>query len=85
MIVKHFNPYFLKKFEWNFKYTTKNTNDYFSLSIIITHTYKEATKKYKNGIKRVMSLFKTGLFLLNIAYNSRIKVRLPFSFILYDI
>lgn len=45
----------------------------------------EATKKYKNGIKRVMSLFKTGLFLLNIAYNSRIKVRLPFSFILYDI
>ena len=44
----------------------------------------ESTKKYKSGIKRVMSIFRTGLFLLNKAFNSTIKVRLPFTFILYD-
>lgn len=44
-----------------------------------------ATKRYKSGIKRVMSIFRTGLFLLNKAFNSTIKVRLPFSFMLYDV
>ena len=53
-----------------------------------------ATKKYKSGIKRVMSFLVavillcteiTDLFLLNKAFNSTIKIRLPFTFILYDI
>ena len=43
-----------------------------------------ATKKYKFGIKRVMSIFRTGLFLLHRAFNSTVKVRLPFTFTLYD-
>lgn len=44
-----------------------------------------ATKKYKSGFKRVMSIFRTGLFLLNKAFNSNIRIRLPFTFILYDV
>lgn len=43
-----------------------------------------ATKKYKSGIKRVMSIFRTELFLLHRAFNSTVKVRLPFTFTLYD-
>ena len=42
------------------------------------------TKKYKSGRKRILSLFKTGLILFNRAFNSKIPIRLPFSFILYD-
>lgn len=57
---------------------SKNHSCYKNLKI-------EATKKYKSGIKRVMSIFRTGLFLLNKAFNSTIKVRLPFTFILYDV
>lgn len=57
---------------------SKNHSCYKNLKI-------EATKKYKSGIKRVMSIFRIGLFLLNKAFNSTIKVRLPFTFILYDV
>ena len=47
---------------------------------IVTH------KTYKNKEKvRVMSLFKTGLTLFHRAHNSRKYIRLPISFILYDI
>lgn len=39
-----------------------------------------------NGIKkRIKSLFSVGLTLFNIAYNSSVYVRLPFTFILYDV
>ena len=57
---------------------SKNSSCYKKLKI-------GATKKYKSGIKRVMSFFRTGLFLLNKAFNSTIKIRLPFTFILYDV
>lgn len=57
---------------------SKNSNCYKKLKI-------ESTKKYKSGRRRIMSIFKTGLFLLHRAFNSTIKVRLPFTFILYDI
>ena len=49
------------------------------------HLVLDSTKKYKSGRKRIMSIFKTGLFLLHKAFNSMIKVRLPFTFILYDL
>lgn len=45
----------------------------------------ESTKRYKSGIKRVISIFRTGLFLLNRAFNSTIYIRLPYTFILYDL
>lgn len=58
---------------------SKNSKCYKSEKII-TH------KKYANGKKvRVMSLFKTGLTLFKRAFNSMKYIRLPFSFILYDI
>ena len=57
---------------------SKNQNCYQNLKI-------DSTKKYKSGRKRIMSIFKTGLFLLHKAFNSMIKVRLPFTFILYDL
>lgn len=56
---------------------SKNNTGYKKLKI-------GATKKYKSGIKRVMSIFRTGLFLLHRAFNSTVKVRLPFTFTLYD-
>lgn len=42
-------------------------------------------KKFKDGVKRVISLFNVGLTLFNIAYNSTRYIRIPFSFTLYDI
>ena len=57
---------------------SKNSSCYKKLKI-------ESTKKYKSGRRRIMSIFKTGLFLLHKAFNSTIKVRLPFTFILYDV
>lgn len=57
---------------------SKNTKCYKNVKI--------TTHKNINGIKRrVKSLFHTGLILFNKAFNSITYVRLPFSFILYDI
>lgn len=44
----------------------------------------DCVRKYKNGAKRIMSLFKTGLALFNIAFNSIKYIRLPYNFKLYD-
>ena len=63
---------------------------------IIGADYSKNSSCYKNidlethsfikGIKiRIKSLFNTGLTLFNRAYNSSIYIRLPFTFILYDI
>lgn len=67
---------------------------------ILGADYSKNTKCYKkvkitthkhfiqNGVrikKRVMSLFNTGLTLFHLAFNSKRYIRLPFSFILYDI
>ena len=57
---------------------SKNSKCYKNVKII-TH------KKLKNGHKiRTMSLFNVGLTLLNMAFNSSIYIRIPFSFTLYD-
>lgn len=57
---------------------TKNSNCYKKVKIE-THTKI-------NGIKtRVMSLFNVGLTLFHIAYNSKVYIRIPFNFILYDV
>lgn len=42
-------------------------------------------KKFRNGIKRVMSLFSVGLTLFKLAFTSSKYIRIPFSFTLYDI
>lgn len=67
---------------------------------ILGADYSKNTKCYKkvkitthkhfiqNGVrikKRVMSLFNTGLTLFHLAFNSSRYIRLPFSFILYDV
>lgn len=58
---------------------SKNTRCYKHIKIV-TH------KKYKNkGLVRVLSLFNTGLTLFKRAINSRIYIRIPIKFILYDI
>ena len=58
---------------------SKNTRCYKNIKIV-TH------KKYKNkGLVRVLSLFNTGLTLFKRAINSRIYIRIPIKFILYDI
>lgn len=58
---------------------TKNSRCYRNVKIS-THKY------YKNkGKVRVVSLFNTGLLLFHMAYNSSRYIRIPFSFILYDI
>lgn len=47
---------------------------------------KITTHKIIKGVKtRVKSLFNTGLTLFHLAFNSNQYIRLPFSFILYDI
>lgn len=56
---------------------SKNTNCYKNIKI-------DAVRNYKNGKKRILSLFKTGLSLFHRAFNSTNYVRLPFRFILYD-
>lgn len=58
---------------------SKNTRCYKNIKIV-TH------KKYKSkGLVRVLSLFNTGLTLFKRAINSRIYIRIPMKFILYDI
>ena len=42
-------------------------------------------KKIKGIKKRVMSLFNVGLTLFHLAHNSNRYIRIPFSFILYDV
>ena len=47
---------------------------------------KITTHKIRNGVKqRVMSLFKTGLTLIKLAFNSFKYIRISYRFILYDI
>lgn len=47
---------------------------------------KITTHKIFNGTrKRILSLFNTGLTLVNLAFNSSRYIRLPFTLILYDI
>lgn len=57
---------------------TKNSNCYKNVKLT-TH------KKFKDGVKRVMSLFNIGLTLFKLAFNSNKYIRIPFSFTLYDI
>jgi len=57
---------------------TKNTNVYKNVKLT-TH------KKFKDGIKRVMSLFNIGLTLFKLAFNSNKYIRIPYKFILYDL
>ena len=57
---------------------TKNSNCYKNIKLT-TH------KKFKDGVKRVMSLFNIGLTLFKLAFNSNKYIRIPFSFTLYDI
>ena len=56
----------------------KNTKCYRTVKI-------ETHKIYKGTKTRIMSLFKTGLTLFHLAYNSLKYIRLPMDFILYDI
>ncbi len=55
----------------------KNTKSYTNVKIS-THTNSHGKKI------RIMSLFKTGLTLFQIAFNSKKYIRLPFHFTLYD-
>ena len=55
----------------------KNTKSYTNVKIS-THTNSHGKKI------RIMSLFKTGLTLFQIAFNSQKYIRLPFHFTLYD-
>ena len=60
----------------------KNSKCY-KINKIETHkVYNINDKKIK---KRVMSLFNTGLTLFKRAFNSIVYIRIPFTFILYDI
>ena len=64
--------------------------------VILGTEYSRNTSCYKNikitthkvikGIKkRVVSLFKVGLTLIKISFTSRLHVRIPYRFVLYDI
>lgn len=58
----------------------------YSKNIACYKHVKITTHKKYNGIKRrVMSLFKTGLTLFHLAFNSIRYIRIPMKFILYDI
>ena len=61
---------------------SKNTKCYKKVKI---HTHKHFIQNGVRIKKRVMSLFNTGLTLFHLAFNSSRYIRLPFSFILYDI
>lgn len=61
---------------------SKNTKCYKNIKITTHKTYIVNNKKVR---KRVMSLFNTGLTLFKLAFQSYTYIRLPFSFILYDI
>lgn len=56
----------------------KNSKCYKNVKIT-THTFSKGKKI------RVLSLFNTGLTLFHMAFNSSRYIRLPFSFILYDV
>lgn len=58
---------------------TKNSKSYKKVKIT-THQNKK-----KTIVRRVLSLFNTGLTLFKRAYNSSLYIRLPIRFILYDI
>ena len=58
---------------------TKNSKCYKNVKIT-THQNKK-----KTIIRRVLSLFNTGLTLFKRAYNSSMYIRLTIRFILYDI
>ncbi len=60
---------------------SKNTRCYRKVKI---ETHKEYNKNSKKCKERVLSLFNTGLTLFNIAFESCVYIRMPFSFILYD-
>ena len=60
----------------------KNSKCYRRNKIETHKFYNICGKKIK---KRVMSLFNTGLTLFKRAFNSMVYIRIPFSFILYDI
>ena len=61
---------------------SKNNSRYKNEKILTHKTYIINGKRIK---KRVMSLFNTGLTLFHRAFNSIKHIRLPFSFVLYDI
>lgn len=61
---------------------SKNSRCYKHIRITTHKKYLINGKKIK---KRIMSLFRTGLTLFLLAINSSIYVRLPMTFILYDI
>lgn len=60
----------------------KNSRCYKKNKIETHKVYNIDGKKIK---KRVMSLFNTGLTLFKRAFNSTVYIRIPFTFILYDI
>lgn len=59
--------------------------DYSKNSKCYKETKLETHKKFKEGRKRVISLFNIGLTLFNIAFNSLKYIRIPFSFTLYNV
>ena len=61
---------------------SKNTRCYSKVKIETHKTYIKDGRKVR---KRVMSLFNTGLTLFHLAFQSSFYIRLPFSFILYDV
>ena len=61
---------------------SKNSRCYKNEKIETHKTYMINGKRIK---KRIMSLFNTGLTLFNRAFCSCKYIRLPFTFILYDI
>lgn len=61
---------------------SKNTKCYKNEKLKTHNVYNKNGKRIK---KRVMSLFNVGLTLFKRAFNSSRYIRLPFSFILYDI
>lgn len=61
---------------------SKNSNCYKKNKIETHKIYNINGKKIK---KRIMSLFNTGLTLFKRAFNSTVYIRIPFTFILYDI
>lgn len=70
-----FSTLFLTLFGADF---TKNTKVYKNVKLV--------THKIINGIKtRVMSLFNIGLTLFKRAFNSKIYIRIPYNFTLYDV
>lgn len=58
---------------------SKNSNKY--QNNLKIHYYK----KEKTGIKRLFSLFNTGLLYFNLLFNSHNKIRIKCNFILYEI